>query len=161
MRIAKKHAVALDYKLTIEGGIVVDASEKGHPLWYLHGAGNIIPGLERELEGLAVGDKKTVVVKPEDGYGTYDDKRVHSVPRSQFPNGEYKVGDQIIATAPDGTEVPARVSATDTKNITLDFNHELAGKTLTFDVHVSEIREATKDEVKHGHIHGPGGHHHH
>jgi len=160
MQVAKKCAVAIDYKLTIDGGIVVDASEKGEPLWYLHGAGNIIPGLERALEGLSPGDKKTVTVSPEDGYGTYDKAKVHDVPRAQFPAGDYKVGDHIIATAPDGTEVPARISATNTKAITLDFNHELAGKTLTFDVNVSEVREATKDELKHGHVHGPGGHHH-
>jgi FKBP-type peptidyl-prolyl cis-trans isomerase SlyD len=160
MQVAKKCAVAIDYKLTIEGGIVVDASEKGQPLWYLHGAGNIIPGLEKELEGLGAGDKKTVTVTPEEGYGTYDNARVHPVPKSQFPSGNYTVGDHIIATSPDGTEVPARIAAMDGKSITLDFNHELAGKTLTFDVVVSEVRAATKDELKHGHVHGPGGHHH-
>ena len=162
MQIGKKAAVAIDYKLTIDDGIVVDASEKGEPLWYLHGAGNIIPGLEKQLEGLSKGDSKKVVVSPEDGYGTYDKARIHQVPKSQFPAGQkYDVGDHIIATAPDGTEVPARISAMDGKTITLDFNHELAGKTLTFEITVHEVREATKDELKHGHVHGPGGHHHH
>jgi FKBP-type peptidyl-prolyl cis-trans isomerase SlyD len=160
MQVAKKCAVAIDYKLTIDDGIVVDASEKGEPLWYLHGFGNIIPGLEKELEGMSPGDRKTVVVSPENGYGSYESSRVHAIPRGQFPPGDYSVGDHIVATAPDGTEVPARISATDGKSITLDFNHELAGKTLTFEVHVAEVREATKDELKHGHVHGPGGHHH-
>lgn len=160
MQVKKSCAVAIDYKLTIDDGIVVDASEKGQPLWYLHGAGNIIPGLEKQLEGLSVGDKKKVVVPPEEGYGTFDAARIHAVPKAQFPQGSYTVGEHIIATAPDGTEVPARITATDAKTITLDFNHELAGKTLTFDVVVAEVRAATKDEIKHGHIHGPGGHHH-
>lgn len=160
MEVSKKRAVAIDYKLTIDGGIVVDASEKGAPLWYLHGAGNIIPGLEKELDGLKVGDKKTVTVSPEEGYGTRDDTRVHSVPKAQFPQGSYTIGDHIIATSPDGAEVPARICAMDAKTITLDFNHELAGKTLTFDVAVAEVRDATKDELKHGHIHGPGAHDH-
>lgn len=160
MQVAKKCAVALDYKLTIDDGIVVDASEKGEPLWYLHGAGNIIPGLEKQLEGLTTGDKKKVVVTPEDGYGVYDNARIHTVPKSQFPQGSYTVGDHIIATAPDGSEVPARITQMDGKTITLDFNHELSGKTLTFDVTVVEVRDASKDELKHGHVHGPHGHDH-
>lgn len=161
MHITKKAAVAIDYKLTIDGGIVVDQSEKGDPLWYLHGAGNIIPGLEKQLEGLAKGDQKTCVVAPEDGYGIYDKTRVHAVPKAQFPQSQYKLGDPIVATAPDGTELPARITAMDAKTITLDFNHELAGKTLTFEITVNEVRAATGEEVRHGHIHGPGGHHHH
>ena len=160
MQVKKSCAVAIDYKLTIDDGIVVDASEKGEPLWYLHGAGNIIPGLEKHLEGLAKGDSKKVVVPPEEGYGTFEKDRIHSVPKSQFPAGNYTVGEHIVATAPDGTEVPARITATDAKTITLDFNHELAGKTLTFEITVAEVRAATKDELKHGHVHGPGGHHH-
>jgi FKBP-type peptidyl-prolyl cis-trans isomerase SlyD len=160
MQVKKACAVAIDYKLTIDGGIVVDASEKGQPLWYLHGVGNILPGLEKELEGLTVGDKKTVVVQPTEGYGTYDASRVHSVPKTQFPQASYAIGEHIIATAPDGTEVPARVTSMDSKTISLDFNHELAGKTLTFEITVHEVRSASKDEMKHGHIHGPGGHHH-
>ena len=162
MQIGKKMAVALDYKLTIDDGIVVDASEKGHPLWYLHGAGNLIPGLERELEGMKAGDAKKVVVKPEDGYGVYDDKKVHKVPKSQFPPGEsFDVGDRVVASSPSGDEVPARIAAIDPKTVTLDFNHELAGKVLTFEVKVAEVRAATKEEIQHGHVHGPGGHHHH
>ncbi len=160
MQVKKASAVAIDYQLTIDDGIIVDVSEKGQPLWYLHGAGNIIPGLEKQLEGLMAGDKKTIVVSAADGYGTYDAARIHVVPKTQFPNGSYEIGEHIIATAPDGSEVPARVTAKDGKNITLDFNHELAGKTLTFEVLVNEVRAASKDEMKHGHVHGPGGHHH-
>ncbi len=161
MQIGKKSAVAIDYKLTIDGGFVVDASEKGQPLWYLHGSGNIIPGLERELEGLKAGDKKTVVVKPEEGYGVREDARVHTVPKNKFPPGAYAVGDHVTATAPDGNEMDARITAMDAKTYTLDFNHELAGKVLNFEITVVEVRAASKDEQQHGHVHGPGGHHHH
>jgi FKBP-type peptidyl-prolyl cis-trans isomerase SlyD len=161
MQIGKKRAVAIDYKLTIEDGIVVDASEKGEPLWYLHGAGNIIPGLEKALDGLSKGDSKQVTVSPEEGYGSYDKSRVHVVAKTEFPQGSYTVGDRIIATSPDGEEVPARITAIEAKAITLDFNHELAGKTLTFDIVVAEVRDASKEELQHGHVHGPGGHHHH
>jgi len=160
MQIGKKTAVAIDYKLTIEGGFVVDASEKGQPLWYLHGANNIIPGLEKALDGLKAGDKKTVTVSPEEGYGLREDSRVHQVPKNKFPAGGYAVGDHVTATAPDGNEMDARITAMDAKTYTLDFNHELAGKVLTFDITVAEVRAATKDEMHHGHVHGPGGHHH-
>jgi FKBP-type peptidyl-prolyl cis-trans isomerase SlyD len=160
VKIAKHRAVAVDYKLTIDGGIVVDASEKGQPLWYLHGANNIIVGLERALDGLAAGDSKVVVVSPADGYGVLDPKKVHNVPKSQFPAGSFQVGDTIVATSPDGQEVPARIVGSDAKSFTVDFNHELAGKELTFNIQVQEVREASKDEIKHGHVHGPGGHHH-
>jgi len=160
MQIAKKSAVAIDYKLTIDGGFVVDASEKGDPLWYLHGFNNIIPGLEKALDGLNVGDKKTVEVTPEEGYGTYEADRVHQVPKNRFPKGTYNVGDHVTATGPDGNEMDARITAMDGKNFTLDFNHELAGKALTFEIVVAEVRAASKEELAHGHVHGPGGHHH-
>ncbi len=160
MQIAKKAAVAIDYKLTIDGGFVVDASEKGDPLWYLHGFSNIIPGLEKELDGLKLGDKKTVTVSPEEGYGTYEAERVQQVPKNRFPKGTYNVGDHVTATSPDGTEMDARITAMDGKNFTLDFNHELAGKVLTFEIAVAEVRAASKEELAHGHVHGPGGHHH-
>jgi FKBP-type peptidyl-prolyl cis-trans isomerase SlyD len=161
VKIAKKTAVAIDYKLTIDGGIVVDASEKGHPLWYLHGEGNIIPGLERALDGLEPGAQKKVVVAPKDGYGVVDPSRIHQVPKDRFPAGQYNLGDVVTATAPDGSENDARITAMDAKTFTLDFNHELAGKELTFEITVAEVRAATKDELSHGHVHGPGGHHHH
>ena len=160
MQIGKNTAVAIEYTLTIDGGFVVDASEKGHPLWYLHGAGNIIPGLEKALDGLKVGDKKSVEVKPEEGYGTYQQDRVHQVPKNRFPQGNYTVGDHVTATSPDGTEMDAKITAMDAKNFTLDFNHELAGKTLNFAIVVAEVRAASREELQHGHVHGPGGHHH-
>lgn len=161
MQVAKNKAVAIDYTLTIDGGIIVDASEEGEPLWYLHGASNIIPGLEKGLDGLKVGEEKVVVVPPAEGYGEYHADRVHQVPKTSFPPGStFEIGDRVMAQAPDGTGLPARISAVQAKEVTLDFNHELAGKELTFKVRIAEVRDATKDEISHGHVHGPGGHHH-
>lgn len=161
MQIEKHKAVAIDYALTIDDGILVDASEKDAPLWYLHGCGNLIPGLEKELLGMSVSDKKTVVVSPEEGYGVRQEDRIHTVPKGRFPPGTtFALGDQVMARGPDGQEVPARVVGLTAKEVTVDFNHELAGKELTFEVRVAEIREASKEEIDHGHIHGPGGHHH-
>lgn len=160
MQIAKNLAVAIEYKLTIDDGIVVDASEENEPLWYLHGASNIIPGLERALEGLEPGASKTVVVEADDGYGQYDDERLHRVPKAQFPQGSsFQVGDRVYAHSPDGQQIPARIKSVDPKEVLIDFNHELAGKQLTFEVKVTEVRDATHEELAHGHVHGPGGHH--
>lgn len=162
MKVAAKKAVAIDYKLTIDDGIVVDMSEPGDPLWYLHGFGNIIPGLENALDGLEAGDAKTVVVPPDQGYGERDERRVHAVPRDQFnAKDALNLGDRVNATGPDGRRMEARVKGINAKEITLDFNHDLAGKTLTFEIKVTEVRKATKDELDHGHVHGPGDHHHH
>jgi len=132
MQIAKKSAVAIDYMLTIDGGFIVDASEKGDPLRCLHGYNNIIPGLEKALDGLKVGDKKTVLVSPEEGYGVYAADRVHQVPKNRHRKGTYNVGDHVTATGPEGADTEARITAMDGKNFTLDFNHELAGSPLTW-----------------------------
>ena len=161
MRVAKETVVAIEYTLKDDQGNIIDASDGRGPLEYLQGYQNIIPGLERELEGLKAGDQKTVVVKPEEGYGVREESRIHQVPKNKFPPGSYAVGDHVTATAPDGGEMDARITAMDAKNYTLDFNHELAGKTLNFEITVVEVRAATRDELQHGHVHGPGGHHHH
>lgn len=162
MQVAKNTAVAIEYTLTIDDGIVVDTSQGGPPLWYLHGAGNLIPGLERELEGLAPGEEKTVVVPFEEGYGEWEDERVHQVPKTQFPEGTtFQVGDRVYAQGPQGQQIPGRITAVGPKEVTVDFNHELAGKELTFQVRIADVREATKDEIAHGHVHGPDGHHDH
>ena len=161
MQISDKKAVAIDYNLTIDGGIVVDSSEPGQPLWYLHGASNIIPGLEKELTGLDVGAEKTVTVVPDEGYGVREDKLVQVVPKTQFDGQtHFQIGDRVVAEGPDGQKMNARISLIGDSEITVDFNHELAGKTLTFKIKVAEVRDASKEELDHGHVHGPGGHQH-
>lgn len=130
---------------------------------YLHGADNIVPGLERELEGKRVGDKLKVQVEPKDGYGERDEQAVHQVSRAQFPEDmPVQVGMQIGAQDPDeGHAIPAWITHVQGDLVTLDFNHPLAGVRLHFDVEIVAIREATAEELEHGHPHGPDGHHHH
>lgn len=159
MQIADKTVVGLDYKLTIDDGVLVDASDKGQPLFYLHGVGQLIPGLERELLGLSAGDSKTVVVKPEDGYGVRDDERMHNVPKAQFgENAAFELGHPVMAQSPDGHQIQGRISEIHADHVIVDFNHELAGKELTFNVTVAAVRAPTEDELKHGHAHGADGH---
>lgn len=160
MQAAPKTVVSIDYTLTDDAGDVLDASESGSPLVYLHGAGNIIPGLEAAVEGKQPGDAFTISVAPQDGYGEYDDSLVAEVERSRFPNAEsIDLGDQFQANTPDGPRLVTVIEMTEAV-VTIDANHPLAGETLNFDVKVVDVRAATSEELAHGHVHGPGGHHH-
>lgn len=161
MKISSGNVVELDYKLHLGDGEVVDASSPGEPLTYLHGEGQIVPGLETALEGLSAGDRKQVVVSPGDGYGEHDPKGIQEVPRGAFPPAfEPKVGMELTAEGPTGEPVPFSVREVRPETVVIDLNHPLAGKTLHFDVTVREVREATDDERAHGHAHGPHGHGH-
>jgi FKBP-type peptidyl-prolyl cis-trans isomerase SlyD len=161
MQIAKNKVAKIDYTLTDPNGQVIDSSQGREPLAYLHGASNIIPGLESALEGKAVGDVVNVTVPPEQGYGVHDPKLVQPVPRSNFQGvADIQPGMQFEARTPDGARI-VKVVAVDEQNVTVDANHPLAGMPLKFDVTVKEVREATQEEVQHGHAHGAGGHHHH
>lgn len=162
MKIADGCVVAMDYTLKTEDGSLIDTSEGDEPMWYLHGSGQIVPGLESALTGRAVGDKLEAVVKPEDGYGPRHDDRVLTVPRSKLPDSpEPEVGMQLEAQGRRGEQVVLWVTDINGDEVTLDGNHPLAGQTLHFEVEVKDVREATADEKKHGHAHGPDGHHHH
>lgn len=151
------------YTLTDDDGNVLDSSrERGEPLPYLHGAQNIVPGLERELTGKAVGDTIKVKVAPEDGYGPHNGLAPQAVPRTEFPSEiPLHPGVQIMAQGPDGQPFPLWIHSVDDANVHLDTNHPMAGKNLNFDVEIMRIREATEDERTHGHPHGPDGTHHH
>ena len=162
MKITKDKVVALQYVLKLDDGIVVDASDENQPLMYLHGHQNIIPGLENELENLETGDKKDVKVAPEDGYGVRIEELVQSAPKDRFPKGStFTLGDEISAQDPEGLVRHGRIIEINSDDVLVDFNHMLAGQNLNFSVTVKEIREATTEEIAHGHVHGPGGHHHH
>jgi FKBP-type peptidyl-prolyl cis-trans isomerase SlyD len=161
MKIGKGSVVNLDYSLHLGDGEVVDRSEPGDPLLYLHGEGQIVPGLEDALAGMGAGDRKQVVVAPDQGYGPHDPSGVQQVPRTAFPDGfEPEVGMELTAEGPNGEPVPFSIRAVAADSITIDLNHPLAGKTLHFDVTVREVRAATAEELEHGHPHGPGGHGH-
>jgi FKBP-type peptidyl-prolyl cis-trans isomerase SlyD len=161
MKIAKGCVVDLDYSLHLGDGELVDRSEPGEPLSYLHGEGQIVPGLESALEGLIVGDQRKVVVDPAGGYGEHDPRGVQKVPKEAFPPGfDPKPGMELTASGPNGDEVPFVVQKIEADHVVIDLNHPLAGKTLHFDVTVREVREASAEELEHGHPHGPDGHHH-
>lgn len=160
MQVEARKVITIDYTLTDEEGEVLDSSEDDGPLEYLHGFGNIIPGLEAALEGKEPGQKLQVTVSPEKGYGERDESLVQSVPRSRFPNGEIEVGMRFSAETEDSSRL-LTVVAVDKQQVTVDGNHPLAGQTLSFDVTVREVRDATEEEIEHGHVHQAGDHHHH
>ncbi len=150
--------VSLAYTLRLANGEVIDYSETDDPLEYLHGAENIIPGLERELTGLHVGDSKDVEVEPADGYGTYDPTDVEVVERTMLPkNMQLKLGMVLAITDDEGNLSEAVVREMSAKDVTLDFNHPLAGQKLFFSVQVIGVREASEEELAHGHPHGAHG----
>ena len=160
MHIADQKVVLIDYTLRDEKGAILDSSDGRQPLAYIHGKGNIIHGLEAHLNGKTAGDTLNVSIPPAEGYGEYDQSQVLQVPRSRFEGvNELEIGMQFTASTPEGNQV---VTITNIENdtVTVDGNHPLAGMTLNFDVKVVEVRDATADELSHGHVHGAGEHHH-
>lgn len=161
-RIAQDHVVSLDYKLHTGDGKIIDQSEEGDPLLYLHGGGQIVPGLEKQLEGLRVGDSGQFTVSPEEGYGDHDPRGVQEVPKDSFPpDADIKEGMEFLAEGPDGDAIPVAVKQVKKDTVVIDLNHPLAGKTLHFDITVRDVRVATDEEKEHGHVHGEGGAHDH
>ena len=163
MQIAPNTVVTMTYTLTNAEGKVLDQADASHPFMYMQGAHNIIPGLEQALTGKQAGDAAVVTVQPEDAYGEYNEQLTQQVPRQMFgnvPAEQLVVGAQFQAQTNEGVEV-ITIAAVEGDMITIDANHPLAGETLTFDVHILEVRAASAEEMAHGHAHGPGGHHHH
>lgn len=161
MLIAANKAVSIDYTLKNDAGETLDSSQGGAPLVYLHGAGNIIGGLEKALEGKSVGDELNVSVEPADAYGEYSAELVANLNRSMFEGvDELEVGMQFHASGPDGSMQIVTIRDIDGDDVTVDGNHPLAGQRLNFEVKVVDVRDASAEEVAHGHIHGEGGHHH-
>ena len=161
MQIAKDKVVLINYTLKNDAGDVIDSSEGSDPLAYLHGAENIIPGLEKALEGKAAGDSLSVNIPPAEAYGEFDESKVQAVPKEMFEDaGEVTVGAQYHAAGPDGGYITITVTEISDDSVTVDANHPLAGENLNFDVTIVEIREASAEELEHGHVHGPGGHNH-
>jgi FKBP-type peptidyl-prolyl cis-trans isomerase SlyD len=162
MLIAQDKVVLIHYTLTNDRGEVLDSSSGGEPLAYLHGQGNIIPGLEKALAGKQAGDKLDVKVAPAEGYGERDDQLVQQVPRRAFSGAQdVKPGMQFHAQTSGGHARVVTVTRVAGDMVTVDGNHPLAGEHLNFAVEVTEVRDPTAEELSHGHVHGPGGHHHH
>lgn len=161
MLISRNKVVRFDYTLTDDSAKVLDSSEGGEPLTYLHGNGNIIPGLESALEGKRTGESLQVHVAAAEAYGERDDDLVQSVPREMFEDSDsIQVGMQFQSGDPDGNMRVVTVVGTDAGSITVDGNHPLAGVPLNFAVTIVEVRDASAEELAHGHVHGPGGHQH-
>lgn len=154
MKIADNTVVSIHYTLTDAEGNQIDTSAGKEPLKFLAGAGNIIPGLEKELHGSEAGDKKQVTVEPEEGYGEVMPQLIQTLPREAFTGVEdVKVGMEFQAQGQDGRTQYVVVKDVGEDGITIDANHPLAGQTLNFDVSVEEVREATEEEKAHGHVH--------
>ena len=161
MTIAANKAVSIEYTLTNDDGDVIDSSTGGAPLVYLQGAGNIIPGLEKALEGKAVGEELTVTVEPEDAYGEYSAELVSTLSASMFEGvDQLEVGMQFHASAPDGQMQIVTIRDLAGADVTVDRTPPLAAQRLTFKVKVVAVRDASEEEVAHGHVHGEGGHQH-
>jgi FKBP-type peptidyl-prolyl cis-trans isomerase SlyD len=154
MVIEKDRVVTIDYKLQDSEGQVIDSSEGSAPLVYIHGNDNIIAGLEKHLAGKKAGDKVNCVVPAKEGYGERDDSLVFKVTKAEFGDGaEIEEGMQFEAHGEDGAQI-VTVKSIEGDEVTIDANHPLAGEELHFTVKIVDVREATAEELKHGHVHG-------
>ncbi len=154
--------VTMSYTLKDDRGQILDQAEKAEPFAYLHGYQQIVPGLEKALNGKHVGEKLSVQVAPSEGYGDYEPSLMVNVARTQFPaDMNLAPGMRVQGRSPQGGNMYFMITAIEGTQVTLDGNHPFAGVTLNFEVEVMGIREATKDELEHQHVHGPDGHHHH
>jgi len=158
--IAPDHVISLEYELTDDAGETLDSNKGGEPLSYLHGHGQIVPGLESALTGKSVGDQAKVTVPAEEGYGLRQEDRLVTVGRDRF-DFEPEAGQVLEASLPDGGSVPFIVVEVTKESVVLDGNHPLAGKTLHFEVKVLGVRPATATELEHGHVHDHGHDDHH
>ncbi len=160
MEVSDGVVVDLDYTLKVDDE-VVDSSEGGQPIKFIQGQGHIIEGLEKELYGMKLGEDKEVVVPPEKGYGTVNEEAIIDVPKEEFPEEiPLKPGTELKVQNKQGETMDARIASVESNSVRLDFNHPLAGKDLHFKVKVSDLREATQEEMEHGHVHDQGGHSH-
>jgi len=160
VEITADRVVTIHYTLKDDKGEVIDSSSGGEPLAYIQGHGNLVAGLEKALEGKQDGNAIAVVVPPSEGYGERNESLIQRVPKRALQgSGEIKKGMQFQARTEDGMRL-FTVTAVMGDMVTLDGNHPLADQTLHFDVEVVSVREATAEELEHGHVHGAGGHHH-
>lgn len=153
MQVKPDHVVSMHYKLTSADGDVIDSSEGRDPLSYLHGHGNIIAGLEKELEGKAEGEKASVDVAAKEAYGEHDPELIVDASKEQFPEDvELKEGMTFQAQTPQGSRI-VKIDEIEEETVKVDTNHPLAGMDLHFDVEIVEVREASSEELEHGHVH--------
>ncbi len=161
MPIESNQVVTINYVLTDEEGNLLDTTTGRESFSFLSGHQQILPKLEEAIQGMLIHSKKTVVLAPPDGYGEYVKEAVQVANRADFPNDvELEEGMSFMATMPDGNNQQFVIRKIEGDDVTIDFNHPLAGKTLTFEVELVDVRDATPEELAHGHVHGEGGHEH-
>lgn len=161
MQITDNTVVSIEYTLTDDSGKILDTSEGSEALSYIHGSGSIVPGLENALAGKTLGDELSVTVSPDEGYGQRIEQLTQVVSRDMFESiNDLEVGMQFHGQSPDEHPIVITITAIEGDDITIDGNHPLAGINLNFEIKIVDIRDATEEELEHGHVHGPGGHHH-
>lgn len=159
--VSSGKVVGMSYSLRNDAGVILDQASHDEPFLYIQGSSQIVPGLESGLEGLKIGEKKTVTVPPEEGYGPLQPGLKMTVKKDQFPDvKDIQAGMQFQAQSPEGHGMVFTIVEVAGEDVTIDGNHPLAGQTLTFAVEILSIRDATEEEQSHGHVHGEGGHHH-
>lgn len=161
MQAGKDKVIALHYTLAIDGERIESSHDRGSELWVLLGRGQLIPGLETALEGHEAGDSLSVDVAPEDGYGERQEGQIQRLSKKYVPNAErLKPGMTTVLSMKDGGQRAVTVHKIGMSTVDVDLNHPMAGKTLHFDVSISDVRDATPEEITHGHAHPPGDHAH-
>jgi len=159
MQITKHKIVTIDYTLSNGEGAVLNSSIGNEPFTFIHGVGSILPGLETALEGKSSGDEFMVRIPPEEGYGPRNESLMQVVSKDMFEDvGDLKVGMQFEAKTETGNQL-LTITHIDGSDVTIDGNHPLAGETLHFDVKIRDVRDATEEEISHGHAHGPDSDH--
>jgi FKBP-type peptidyl-prolyl cis-trans isomerase SlyD len=162
MAIAQNKVVTMNFTLTDDHGNVLDSTDQGGPFSYISGKNMVLPKLEETVNGMIIGTKKSLKLNAVDGYGNYNEDALQVVGKENFPEDfVLEVGMEYMASNPEGTQMPFIITNVDGEEITIDFNHPLAGKNLNFDLELLDVRDATSEELAHGHVHGAGGHHHH
>jgi len=160
MQITPGSVVVFDYTLTDDDKDIIDSSVGSEPLAYIQGEGQIVPGLEKAMEGKKAGDSFKISLPPEDGYGVHDPENISVVPADQIEGGEELEEGMQLHTEGEFGEQTVIITKIVGNEVTIDGNHPLAGMTLHFDINIRDVRPATDEERDHGHVHGPGGHHH-
>jgi FKBP-type peptidyl-prolyl cis-trans isomerase SlyD len=160
MALMTNKVVTFNYTLKDNEGNLLDSTENGGPFTFITGNMQVLPGLEEALGSMIIGSKKNIKLAAADAYGEYDENAIQKVNRGLFPEeAELEIGMTYFAHSPEGQHIQFVVTKIENEDITVNFNHPLAGKDLEFDVHLLDVRDATPEEISHGHVHG--GHHHH
>lgn len=161
MSLIQNKAISFNYTLKDDKGNILDTTKGSSPFSFLSGNRQILPKLEDALNGMLLGSKKNVKIDAADAYGEYNEEAIQKVERTNFPKDvDLQPGMQFVTNSPDGHQMPFVISEIKENVVTIDFNHPLAGKNLEFDVELLDVRDATAEEIAHGHIHGQGGHQH-